>query len=300
MKWLLDAWNKFWFGIEDTSALNFLRVGLGSILALHYITLIGNLKPLYGVQGLVSVETAKSQGPSLIPVILFYLQSDLFLYLFYSLLIAACVLFAAGWKTHWTKWLVWYGHYCFIKRDPFISGGADRVALSILLLLCLAPLGSITQRVQGKAIGWASACLRLIQIQLCVIYFYSGTKKLEYPGWWSGDALWTAMVDPQYTSNWAAFFARHYWLVNLGCYATLLFEIGYAFLMIQRKARPVILIGALALHLGICLFMGLYYFAFVMIVANLAFVDHKVLAELKQIAGLLAQAFPSRTRKTIY
>ena len=60
-------------------------------------------------------------------------------------------------------------------------------------------------------------------------------------------------------------FARHYWLVNVATYSTVLIEIAYPFLIWQRATRPYLLAAAIMLHVEFAVFMGLFYFSFVMI-----------------------------------
>jgi hypothetical protein len=47
-------------------------------------------------------------------------------------------------------------------------------------------------------------------------------------------------------------------------------EIGYPFFIWHEKTRKIWLIGICAMHVGIGLAMGMYLFAFVMIVLNVA------------------------------
>ncbi len=296
MKQVLSAWNNFWFKIEDTSPLELLRIGFGLLVFFHYLSLVGHVDDLLGTKGVIAPETASSYYEALIPVFTRWLSTDSAIRIFHALVMVCSVLFAFNFKPNLMKWFVWYGHYCLIKQNPYIVGGADRVVHSIILLLALAPLGK--QRVRFS--GWASACLRLIQIQICIVYFFAGTRKLEFPGWWSGDALWTALVDPQYTSGWASFFVGHYALINLACYVTLLFEIGYVFLITNKVVRPYLVIFAFVFHASIALFMGLYYFGFAMIFANFAFIEQRTRRLIQSIVPEFCLRGSSRYGRSVH
>ncbi len=111
---------------------------------------------------------------------------------------------------------------------------------------------------------------RVLQLHLCIIYFFSGLTKSLGTGWWDGSNVWRAlirppfnMVDPEILVRW-----RHFFPVA-GIVICLL-EIGYPFLIWPNKTRKIWLIGICAMHLGIGLTMGMYLFAFVMIILNLA------------------------------
>ena len=53
---------------------------------------------------------------------------------------------------------------------------------------------------------------------------------------------------------------------------TVLIEIAYPFLIWQRATRPYLLAAAIMLHVQFAVFMGLFYFSFVMIMGHLSFV----------------------------
>ena len=129
--------------------------------------------------------------------------------------------------------------------------------------------------------AWAGACTRLMQIQMAVLFFYSGISKLRGDDWWSGDAVWTVFTtDEYYNRIILGVLASHYWLVNLATYGTILIEIAFPFLIWQRSTRPYLLAAAIFLHLQFALLMGLFYFSFVMIMGHMSFVRPEWLTRL--------------------
>src|SRR6202030_109339 len=81
---------------------------------------------------------------------------------------------------------------------------------------------------------WAGACIRLMQIQMAVIFFYSATSKLDSDIWLSGDAVWIMFTkDEYYNRIMVGVLASHYWLANLATYGTILIEIAFPFLIWQ-------------------------------------------------------------------
>ena len=128
---------------------------------------------------------------------------------------------------------------------------------------------------------WAGACIRLMQIQMAVLFFYSAISKLGGEAWWSGDAVWTVFTTDEYYNRIILdVLASHYWLVNLATYGTILIEIAYPFLIWQRSTRPYLLAAAVFLHLQFALLMGLFYFSFVMIMGHMSFVRPEWLTRL--------------------
>ena len=108
---------------------------------------------------------------------------------------------------------------------------------------------------------------------MAVLYFYSGTSKLLGAEWRHGDAIWLIFSSQEYFNGLLLdLFARHYWLVKIATYSTVAIELAYPFLIWQRATRPYLLAAAVLLHVQIALFMGLFYFSFVMIMGDLSFV----------------------------
>jgi predicted DCC family thiol-disulfide oxidoreductase YuxK len=108
---------------------------------------------------------------------------------------------------------------------------------------------------------------------MAVLFFYSGTSKLLGDEWWNGDVLWLVFSSEEYYNGLLLdLFARHYWLVNIATYSTVLIELAYPFLIWQRATRPYLLAAAILLHVQFAVLMGLFYFSFVMIMGHLSFV----------------------------
>ncbi len=111
---------------------------------------------------------------------------------------------------------------------------------------------------------WGFACTRLIQIQIAVLFFFSGAEKLRGDDWWTGDAIWIAFTNNEFHTPILGLFATQYWLINLATYGTVLLEIAFPFLIWQRRTRPYLLAAAALLHVLIAVFLGLYFFSFVL------------------------------------
>ena len=63
------------------------------------------------------------------------------------------------------------------------------------------------------------------------------------------------------------------WLINLLTFLTVAWEISYAFLIWHKLTRPLFLLMAVFVHLGIGLAMGMFTFGLIMLYANVAFIE---------------------------
>lgn len=275
---LLDAWVRFWFAAgEPPLALEAVRIGVGAALLLSYGFLGGDIHALYGPDGWTPAAAVRADlGAWAIWSPLFHVDAAWQLTAFYAAWLIATLAFTLGLFTGVTRWLVLLGHLAIVHRHPVAQYGVDSVASCLLVVLCVAPLGrawSLDARWRGKRLAPSprgTACLRLIQLQMVVFFFFAGVSKLKGDAWWEGYAVWIALLNDEFAAFPVGLFARHFWLVNLFTYGAVLIEIAYPFL-VWGRARVAMVAGAVALHLGIALLMGLWAFSLIMAAGHLAF-----------------------------
>jgi hypothetical protein len=155
----------------------------------------------------------------------------------------------------------------------------------VLLTLCLLPLVATpraasrawtlpvpgaapsTTRSTGlvrEAYGWP---IRTAMVVVALAYLFVGLQKLRYSGldWIASDNLrWVlyASSDNQADPNQLALFvADRAWLAHLLAAGTIALEVGFILCLPLAKLRWLFVPGAVSLHLGIMLAMGLDYSA---------------------------------------
>src|SRR5262249_23542188 len=107
--------------------------------------------------------------------------------------------------------------------------------------------------------------------------FFGGITKSLGTGWWNGESVWRALTSPPF--NMIApqtLIAFRYFLPLVGIGICLL-EAGYPVFIWIKKTRLVWLGGIVGMHIGIALTMGMYLFASIMIILNLAAFGPKLL-----------------------
>jgi hypothetical protein len=111
---------------------------------------------------------------------------------------------------------------------------------------------------------------RVVQLHLCVIYFFSGLTKCLGSGWWDGTNIWRALTRPPFNIIPPEILVRwKYFLPILGI-SICLIETGYPVFIWLKKTRLIWLICVLGMHFAIGLTMGMYLFALAMIILNIA------------------------------
>src|SRR5437660_6652097 len=88
--------------------------------------------------------------------------------------------------------LAWFVHLCAAKSGGFVSYGVDNFMTIGLFYLMLSPLPdrySLDLRLRksrSKDPQLFGFWRRVLQVHLCLIYFFSGLTKCLGSGWWDG------------------------------------------------------------------------------------------------------------------
>jgi hypothetical protein len=111
---------------------------------------------------------------------------------------------------------------------------------------------------------------RVLQLHMCLIYFFGGITKCLGSGWWNGANIWRALTRPPFNIVPPEILVRwKYFLPVLGI-SICLIETGYPVFIWLKKTRMIWLICVLGMHIAIGLTMGMYLFALIMIILNAA------------------------------
>jgi uncharacterized membrane protein YphA (DoxX/SURF4 family) len=212
------------------------------------------------------------------------------------LLRAACVAWALatvglllGYRTRTCAVITWLLSTSFATLNPHIDNAGDSVRGIILFYLMLCPCGaawSIDAR-RRAASGPAYVHpwpLRLLFMQMCLIYFMNGVYKLLGTSWPRGDSLYYVLGDLT-LARWSyAEFPVPYLLTRLLTWLVLAWEAGFPLWVALPWTRTAALLLGVAFHLGIGLSMELGGFAFYMLCLYLPLLSWERLADRKPVA----------------
>jgi vitamin K-dependent gamma-carboxylase-like protein len=182
-----------------------------------------------------------------------------------------------GVATRCSTVVAWALFVSFNQRLPWVLNGGDSMMRCALFYLIFAPAGAVwsLDAVMRKRRGsvlippWS---VRLMQIQLAVVYLFTGISKLNDGlvgnDWITGEAVYWVLNDLSLT-RWP-----YYWLpvpmfvCRLLSWSTLAFELGFAFVMALpprlvffRRMRTCWLLAGVALHLGILIHTEVGWFS---------------------------------------
>ena len=133
-----------------------------------------------------------------------------------------------------------------------------------------------------------SVALRFLQIQVCVIYGYSGFEKLKGTLWWRGEAVWYALANSQIARFDFSWLSRFPLLIVIATYTTVLWEVYFPILVWLKPIRKYVLLFGILLHLSIAFTVCIPFFGALMISTYILFLDED---ELKRLSRALTNFF---------
>lgn len=280
------GWDRFWFQPSSATTLGLLRVFAGAMLLYtHFVWGLG-LDKWFGPSGQLSAEFTKQfHGRSPFAWSHFYWLdgSPTLLFVIHILALVVLSMFFLGVFTRYTSILAFLITVSYANRATGALFGLDQINAFLALYLAVGASGdafSVDQwirRLRGKATppspkSNTTIAIRLIQLHMCVVYLFAGLGKLQGESWWNGEAFWGAAANQEYQTLNLLWLVHYPWLVNLITHVTIGWEVSYSALVWPKLTRPLVLLMAIPLHLGIAFGMGMITFGVIMLVGNFAFV----------------------------
>jgi HTTM domain len=280
---------RFFFPKQPDTWLTILRIGLGLQLVAYAASLRADWIPMFATDAdaLVSrdlTEAIVSADSFLIPRIGWMvtlagsldLSEENALTAIWFAIFGAGIFLCLGLFCRLAAISAWFLYLCAVKSGEQMSYGVDNFTTIALFYLMIAPLPdrwSLDRRIWRARVAPARTVgfyRRVLQVHMCLIYGFGGLAKCVGAGWWDGTSIWRALTRPPFDvipSHLLVLWIPLFPIVGI---AVCLLEIGYPFLIWPRATRSLWLIGVIGMHIAIGLTMGMYVFALIMIVLNLA------------------------------
>jgi hypothetical protein len=285
----LRSFRDFLFPSENDRWLSVLRIGLGLQIIVYALFLRSDWPYLFASKGkgLIGREVGEaitSFDSPLIPKLSWLvalggsvnMSEETVLSIAWACLLAAGCFLLLGLFCRPAAIVTWFLHLCAAESAGLLAYGADNFMTTALFYLMLSPLPDRysfdqwvvkTKPQNPQLLGFWR---RILQVHLCFVYFIGGLAKCLGNGWWNGSNLWRSLIRPPFNLVSPDILVRFkYALPTLGISICLL-EVSYPVFIWMKKTRRIWLVCILAMHAAIGLLMGLYLFALVMIVMNLA------------------------------
>lgn len=282
---VLRWWDEFFFQ-SNPKNVGICRLVLGSVI--FYLTVMKSFNlDFYSVGAIVSKESSMSLFHELVqPLFSWNFWPDEFLLWAHGATCLLAFLFAIGGLGRIGTGVLFVFYMGFIHRNYAVLFGADVLSALFLFYFCFLrsnqtySVWSFFQKNPIKIVPEEidqilnSAGYRLLQIQVALIYTYTGFEKLRGNSWWNGTALWTVISNPQMVI-WDLTWMKNFPLIiGAMTFSAMIFEIFFGWAMMNQKTRPYWLMMGVCFHLMIGITMDLMPFSIVMISTYVLFLKN--------------------------
>ncbi|WP_020100636.1 HTTM domain-containing protein [Mycobacterium sp. 360MFTsu5.1] len=272
----VQGWRNFWFSMEPAYTLGIIRIAFGVLAFLWSLELGMDLYDKFSVNGIVP------QPPTyeFLWGVFYRWPGDTALLAGWIVLMVASLVMIVGWHTKLATFLVFLMIMSFERRNPWIFNSGDGLIRILSLYLALSPCGAALSLDQRRHFGsfWSAQDikvwpLRLMQVQISIIYITTVIAKLHGDTWQNGSAVsYTLRLDDMLLLPSPAWVSTSPLIGNAMTWGTLLVEFSIGVLVWNKRWRTRVLIAGVFLHLTILLTMVVGFFSLAIFVLYLSFV----------------------------
>lgn len=285
---LLRRLERFWFSSADARVYDLFRIAFGLASVINWLYIWPQRHMLFSDRGLLDTETLGTLPDHALHLsVLKWLDSPAAVTAVMVVAGIGLIGLITGTFTRSSTLIVYVWHLSYTRRLMMMLAGWDRIFVIYAFLLLISPIGrtwSVDAALRGKNRGGGgggggiiqvpSYGLKLMQLQLIVIYLDTVWLKLPDEFWQSGELI--AYFLMSYYSRVAhPIWADLEWLSVVLTYSTLVIETAIPFLLLFRKTRPLAFALGLGLHGTIAILSNLYLFSVAILPLYLCFLEGK-------------------------
>jgi HTTM domain len=260
------------------TTLGLARIAFGLLILAWTFGLLPNLLTMFGPQGALPRVPSTRYSWGLLHV---FGGSNTGVVVVWLLLLAAALALTVGWHSRLAALIVYICVLSFERRDIYVFNSGDVVLRVESLYVMLAPCGSALSLDRRRTAGsfWSAQVrapwgLRLLQVQMSVIYITTVHDKLGGPTWNQGTAVSYALRLTQLQAipvpHWISTNPE---LMNIASWGTLVLEISLGVLVWNRRIRPWLLCAGVVMHLIFVATLAVAFFSFAMYILYLSFLS---------------------------
>lgn len=284
------AWNRFFFGVQPAMPLRMFRAAFGSWLVTYYLRLYEILRLHLDHDGLVTrAELSESMRTGKWSVFAWLAGNETAFHLVFLVAILGAIGLSAGWHVRFAAALNWAANLSLANALVVGTNSGDEIVTILSFLFLLAAIAGHLDTGRVAIPSWS---IRLFQIQIVLIYFFSGWLKTASPDWYRGEAMHFVFQQPLWLrAAWEAL--DNPLVVGFMTYGILAFELVlFPVLVWIRTWRPWVLSAGVLFHVAIAITMKVFVFGELMPITYLAFlsVDSRVMKVAANLGNRLREA----------
>ena len=280
LKKLGALWERFFFHPADLSMCGVIRIGYSVLLLINVLVWAPDLERWFGEQGALPFAVSRAVvDPDTITLFAWLPKTNAVLWICYSLLLAQIAALLVGWFARFQALCIFLWLTSFQHRNMLIWDAEDWLFRLLAFYLIFLPIGecySLCRRSREPLTPvWP---LRLVQIQITLIYISNVWEKLNGSEWLDGIAIYyvSRLNDAFGRFPVPGFLFQSLAAIQCMTWSVLIIECLIPIGLWIKETRRAALFLAVGFHIATDYTMNLFLFHPIMLVGLLAFVDPAV------------------------
>jgi hypothetical protein len=289
LKSIARAWNGFFLEPISPVPIALFRILYALIVLLDIALLKPDWLNWFGPHGLVTLPTMQQMEPGArLDVFAFLPQTDFWTGAVFWMLLVSALFLLAGLYTRAASIATFIMVASLHQRNLYIVHSGDTMLRATGFFLMFAPAGAalsldrlrnIWRGREGVTPVWrAPWAQRIIQIEMCVLYFMTFWSKSMGPSWVNGTAVYYVERLEQFQRFPMPDFLRSMAVARLETWFTLAVEFSLGTLVWIKELRYWILLAGFLLHMGLEYSMNVPMFQWIALALYVTFIDAADLA----------------------
>jgi hypothetical protein len=272
-----QAWQSFWFQPQPMYTLGVVRMAFGALAILWGLWLLPMRDGLLDANGVTPTQPSTAHTWGLFSV---WNTNGAMLIGIVVLVLAAFALLV-GWHSRLAAILVFILIVSFERRIPLAFNSGDALVRIEALLIAISPCGAALSLDQRRTTGsfWSAQTrpnwpIRLLQVQLSIIYIAAAQVKLSGEPWLHGTAVsYVLRLEDMQRVIAPEWFATNALAMNMLTWGTIAVELAVGILVWFPRFRPWVLAAGVLMHLLIDAYVQVGIFSYAMFVMYFAWLS---------------------------
>jgi len=264
----------------STRNIAWFRIAVASFCLVKCWSIKASLLDVYGQYGFVQWAITRGSLYDVLPHLgdvslalgHWGLRPEGAVYLVISVHALSLVMLLLGIASRAAAAVAWCTNLLLIYAGGGLLYGMDyftHIALTYCVIMPTGACLSVWPRRAIESSVSAGVTLKMLRLQMGIVYASSGIEKALGEQWWNGEAIWRAVTLPVFSQLDMTWLARVPFLAAAVGWSVLLVEGAYPVFMGWKKTRSVWLLLVIGMHFGIGLSMGMWLFASIMMILSL-------------------------------
>ncbi|MEA5536401.1 HTTM domain-containing protein [Crocosphaera sp. XPORK-15E] len=280
------GWDSFFSQYKNPKICALIRIGYAFLLLINVLVLWPDLLRWFGENGLLPYTVSREIiDPDTLTIFTWLPKYDWVLKMSYGIFISQIIFLLLGLFSRFQAVCVFIWFVSFVHRHHTLFDAEDNLFRLMGFFLIFMPIGAYysvdswlkTRKKIAHNFTSSTWALRLLQIQICLIYLSTAWEKMKGEDWINGTAIYyVSRLDdvfghfpiPDFLFTSLSLIKYMTWLV-------IVVELFIPIALWFKETRRFALFLAFGLHLSIEYAMNLFLFQWLMIVGLLSFTEPK-------------------------